>query len=87
MVKGNSRQVIVVPSPDPELFEQAIFILKAHSPGKKGVTDRELLRQARAAAEAWLPGNTGSLWQNRLFWTGLGAGAVAVAWLLTGALF
>ena len=28
MVKGISRQVIVVHSPDPKLFEQAIFILK-----------------------------------------------------------
>ena len=28
MVKGVSRQVIVVHSPDPKLFEQAIFILK-----------------------------------------------------------
>ena len=27
MVKGISRQVIVVHSPDPKLFEQAIFIL------------------------------------------------------------
>lgn len=85
MVKGNSRQVIVVPSPDPELFEQAIFILKAHIPGKKGVTDRELLRQARAAAEAWLPHTPIGPWHHRLLWLGIGAGAVAVAWLLTGA--
>ena len=28
MVKGISRQVIVVRSPDPKLFEQAIFILR-----------------------------------------------------------
>ena len=28
MVKGISRQVIVVHAPDPKLFEQAIFILK-----------------------------------------------------------
>ena len=28
MVKGISRQVIVVHSPEPKLFEQAIFILK-----------------------------------------------------------
>ena len=28
MVKGISKQVIVVHSPDPKLFEQAIFILK-----------------------------------------------------------
>ena len=28
MVKGISRQVILVPSPDKALFDQAIFILK-----------------------------------------------------------
>ena len=34
MVKGISRQVIVVHSPDPKLFEQAIFILKDGAVGK-----------------------------------------------------
>ena len=31
MVKGISRQVIVVHAPDPKLFEQAIFILKENA--------------------------------------------------------
>lgn len=44
MVKGISRQVIVVQSPDPKLFEQAIFILKDSA---VGVTDEELLKEAR----------------------------------------
>ena len=43
MVKGVSRQVIVVHSPDPELFEQAIFILKD---GSAGVSDKALLQEA-----------------------------------------
>ena len=34
MVKGISRQVIVVHSPDPKLFEQAIFILKDNAVGE-----------------------------------------------------
>ena len=38
MVKGISRQVIVVHSPDPKLFEQAIFILKDNAVGE-GITD------------------------------------------------
>ena len=45
MVKGVSRQVIVVPSPDPELFEQAIFILRDDAVAK-GVSDEMLLKQA-----------------------------------------
>lgn len=39
MVKGISRQVIVVHSPDPKLFEQAIFILKDNAVGE-GITRR-----------------------------------------------
>ena len=43
MVKGISRQVIVVQNPDPELFEQAIFILKEDA---RPVTDEALLKEA-----------------------------------------
>lgn len=48
MVKGISRQVIVVHSPDPKLFEQAIFILKDDAVGQEGVTDEALLREAKS---------------------------------------
>lgn len=47
MVKGISRQVIVVQSPDPKLFEQAIFILKDEAIGQEGVTDELLLKEAK----------------------------------------
>lgn len=46
MVKGISRQVIVVQSPDPQLFEQAIFILKDEAVDQ-GVTDEALIKQAQ----------------------------------------
>ena len=45
MVKGISRQVILVPSPDPKLFDQAIFILKEDM--GEGVTDEALLKEAQ----------------------------------------
>ena len=48
MVKGISRQVIVVQGPDPKLFEQAIFILKDNAVGE-GITDEVLLKEARQA--------------------------------------
>ncbi len=48
MVKGVSRQVIVVQSPDKKLFEQAIFILHADAQDH-GVTDEMLLREAKRA--------------------------------------
>lgn len=46
MVKGISRQVIVVHAPDPKLFEQAIFILKEDAACGEGITDDVLLKEA-----------------------------------------
>lgn len=44
MVKGISRQVILVHGPDTQLFEQAIFILKDNA---ENVTDEMLLKEAK----------------------------------------
>ncbi|HIR63785.1 MAG TPA: translation initiation factor 2 [Candidatus Faecousia faecigallinarum] len=82
MVKGVSRQVIMVRSPDPELFEEAIFILRADALGKGGVSDREILRQARQAAGSYLPQRRKG-WSWQPLWLGLGAAATGVVWLLT----
>ena len=49
-LRGTARRVIVVPSPDPRVFEQAVFIVSddyLHTPGK---SQTELLRRAREAA-------------------------------------
>ena len=46
MVKGTSRRVIVVDSPDPKLFEQAIFIVKNEAFAKEGVTSQQVLGEA-----------------------------------------
>lgn len=47
MVKGVSKQVIVVHSPEEKLFEQAIFILNEQAVGTEGITDEALMKQAR----------------------------------------
>ena len=47
MVKGISRQVIVVHAPEPKLFEQAIFILKEDALKHGGVSDDVLLQEAK----------------------------------------
>ena len=39
MVKGISRRVIVVKSPDPRLFEEAIFIVKEEAFQRGGVSE------------------------------------------------
>ena len=44
MVKGITRQVILVQSPDTKLFEQAIFIIKDNA---REVTDELLLQEAK----------------------------------------
>ena len=46
MVKGISRQVIVLHSPDPKLFDQAIFILKDEAV-EQGITEEALLKEAQ----------------------------------------
>ena len=52
MVKGTNRRVIVVKSPDPRIFEEAIFILKEDY--IKGSSPERLLEEARRAAGEYL---------------------------------
>lgn len=83
MVKGISRQVIVVRSPDPKLFEQAIFILREDALGKGGLSDKAVLRQAQQAAGSYLPrGRRKSLPGYRALWAAAGAAATGALWLL-----
>ncbi len=86
MVKGISRQVIVVHSPDPKLFEQAIFILKDDAV-EQGVTDELLLKEANKALRS-APRETGqrSLFRYGLVWACGGAMLTGLVWLVTGIL-
>ena len=45
MVKGISRRVVVVDSPDQRYFEQAIFIVAENEKG--GMTQGQLLQEAQ----------------------------------------
>ena len=80
MVKGISRQVIVVRSPDPKLFEQAIFILREDALGKDGMSDRAILRQAQQAAGSYVPAGKPL---GKALWAAGGALVTGLAWLLT----
>ena len=53
MVKGISRRVIVVDSPDPRVFDQAIFILRKDVQAEDGVTSRQLVDQAVRIAKSY----------------------------------
>lgn len=84
MVKGVSRQVIVVRPPDTKLFEQAIFLLRDGADG--GISDEALLRQARQAAGQYLQASRTPRRRIRLqnlAWALAGAAATGLAWLLS----
>ena len=85
VVKGISKRVIVVKSPDPKVFEQAIFIIREDFAGQSGISEKGVLRQARAAAEGYLGGGKSA--GGRLFarlraplYAAAGAIAGVVAW-------
>ena len=91
MVKGISRQVILVQSPDPKLFDQAIFLLREDAFSAPGVTPEQVLRQARQAADGYLRKNTilGRV-ARRLpgpVWGLLGAGSTSLVWMAALMLF
>ena len=78
MVKGTSRQVIVVNGTEENLFDQAIFILRDSAVGE-GVSDEALLTEAKGylavrsrRKRKWL--HNGPLW---------GAAGAGLAWLVT----
>ena len=81
MVKGVSRQVIVVHAPEPKLFDQAIFILKDNI--GEGVTDDVLLKEARQAIQNSTFHRKRHIWLYGTFWACCGAIATGIAWLLS----
>ena len=80
MVKGVSKQVIVVHSPDKELFDQAIFILK-DSAATKGITEEALLKQAQQAIRN--PEKKPKLRYYGPVWACGGAAVTGIIWLAT----
>ena len=82
MVKGISKQVIVVHSPDRKLFEQAIFILSDEAMEQAGITDDMLLREAKRCIR-----NPKQTKRKPMFlgiaYTSAGAALTGVIWLLT----
>jgi len=84
MVKGITRQVILVKSPDPRLFEEAIFIVKEEALAREGVSADQVLREARQAADGYL--KQGKAWDRRLrripgpLWGTAGAVLASAGW-------
>ena len=59
MVKGISRRVIVVRSPDPRFFEQAIFLMKEDAFHNNTVSADQVVAEARQAAAGYLRRSAG----------------------------
>ena len=76
MVKGISRQVILVHSPDKKLFEQAIFILRDDA---KEVTEEMLLKEAERAIR--FP-QVKEKWCGPI-WAAGGAAVMGLVWMIT----
>ena len=90
MVKGISRRVVVVDSPDQRYFEQAIFIVRNDAAGG-GVSARELVEEARRVARNYAGGDHGRFtrtWRNLTpaVYTLLGAGGIGLVWMVAALL-
>jgi hypothetical protein len=82
MVKGITKQVIVVHSPGEDLFDQAIFILK-DSADTEGISEDRLMREARQCIRGE---KTAQLLQSGPVWAVGGAAFTALLWLATALL-
>ena len=78
MVRGISKQVIVVHSPDPKLFEQAIFILRDDA---KSVSDEQLLLEAKRLMNTSQGKKRRRVALPCLFWGSCGAVVTSIVWL------
>lgn len=81
MVKGLSRKVIIVKSPDPKIFEEAIFIVREDYLMTNGISQKELLRQAKQAAKGYSKQNRGIHRVHPMLLTLAGAVAASAVWL------
>lgn len=80
MVKGISRQVILVQPADRKLFEQAIFILKEDA---REVTDEMLLKEANRLIRQPQWNRSRKLLAYGPVWAFAGAAATGIVWLFT----
>lgn len=85
MVRGISRRVVVIDSPDQRYFEQAIFLVRNDAAGQ-GVTAQELVEEARRVARNYAGGDHGRLtraWRelSPAVYTLMGAAGIGLVWL------
>lgn len=91
MVKGITRRVVVIKSPDPRIFDEAIFLVK-EDVIHHGVTNEQILNEAQEAAQKYIMSQRSP--KSRLIsripppgFAAIGAGATALIWLITSFIF
>ena len=85
MVKGVSRRVVVIRSPDLKLFDEAIFIVREDVSKIGGVSQEDILKEAQDVAGKYVRRRP----RGRLsrisppLWAAIGAGITGLAWALS----
>lgn len=80
MVRGTTRQVVVVKGSDPKLFEQAIFLIRDEALANGGITEDDLLDEARQACKE----NTAFISiKTKLMWAFLGSFLTGIIWIVS----
>ncbi|MDR2357986.1 MAG: translation initiation factor 2 [Oscillospiraceae bacterium] len=57
MVKGVTRRVVVIKSPDKDIFDEAIFIVREDMPGETDPRGVDVVMQAQLTADAYIRDN------------------------------
>lgn len=84
MIKGISKRVVVVRSPDRRFFEEAIFIVKEGADGVPGVTAQQVVEEARRVADGFVRKQR-SRWYQRIpsaGYMGIGAVLASAVWFV-----
>ena len=83
MVKGITRQVIVVKGPDQKLFDQAIFLVREDALAEGGITEEALLKEAKIVCRNAEPVQN---LLRKLLWAACGALTTGAIWLFSALL-
>ena len=87
MVKGTTRQVIVLKPTDTKLYEQAIFLMKEDALERHGVSERQFLEEAQKLCESYCTKPAEKKPKapilRPLLWSAVGAVLTGFAWLLS----
>ena len=86
MVKGVSRRVIVIKSPNLHLFDEAIFIVKEDALREGGATGDEIIKQAQEVADQYVRQHLNRRWLSRIpapAFAVFGAAFTALIWFVT----